>query len=251
MTPAIRRLGSIAIALLAGSLMAQDTARRPTPTRYDGEWSFVRLAYGGYGGSYGRGSYTIDYPEAETFLREGIDRLTRTHTGSPEIIRPDDPNLMNYPWLYAVEVGHWVLDNVEANNLREYLLRGGFLMVDDFHGTEEWIVFEESMKRVFPDRPILEIDEADPLMSIVYQLDKSIQIPGIQFLSTGRTYENDGYVPHWRGIYDDDNRLMVAINWNMDLGDAWEHANNPAYPEPMTGLAIRFAVNYVIYAMTH
>jgi hypothetical protein len=104
---------------------------------------------------------------------------------------------------------------------------------------------------VFPDRPVVEIEETDPLMSIVYDLDKSIQIPGVQFVQSGRTYEQDGYVPHWRGIYDDDNRLMVAINWNMDLGDAWEHANNPRYPEPMTGLAIRFAVNYVIYSMTH
>jgi hypothetical protein len=58
-------------------------------------------------------------------------------------------------------------------------------------------------------------------------------------------------MPHWRGIYDDDERLMVAINFNMDLGDAWEHADDPRYPEPMTGLAIRFAVNYVIYSMTH
>ena len=78
-----------------------------------------------------------------------------------------------------------------------------------------------------------------------------IQIPGIRAWLSGQTYEEDGVTPHWRGIYDDDGRLMVAINFNMDLGDAWEHADDPRYPEPMTTLAYRFAVNYVVYAMTH
>jgi hypothetical protein len=240
----------------AGILSAQDSPRTAPVPSYDGEWSFVRLAYspnryGGFGGRRGGGTSTTDYPEAETYLGQGLDRLTRLARGSDQYIPPDDPNLMNYPWLYAVEVGRWYLDEEDAANLREYLLRGGFLMVDDFHGTQQWATFEESMRRVFPDRPIVEIDESDALMSIVYEIDKSIQIPGVQYLSTGRTYEQDGYTPYWRAIYDDDGRIMVAINFNMDLGDAWEHANNPRYPEAMTGLAIRYAVNYVIYAMTH
>jgi hypothetical protein len=107
------------------------------------------------------------------------------------------------------------------------------------------------MQRVFPDRPIIEIPDSDPLMTLVYDVDKSIQIPGISTIRRGVTYQQDGYVPYWRGIYDDDDRLMVAINFNMDLGDAWEHADDPEYPEAMTGLAIRYAVNYVIYSMTH
>jgi len=255
MTTSLRRLSFLTIIVLAGTLRAQDMTRQPTPVVYDGEWSFVRLAYSSspYGGfsRRGGGAYLTDWPDAEYFLREGLDRLTRARTGSELELTPDDPDLMNYPWLYAVEVGNWYLDDIDAANLREYLLRGGFLMVDDFHGTDEWLIFEDSMKRVFPDRPILELEESDPLMSIVYDLDQSIQIPGVQFLSSGVTYERDGYTPHWRGIYDDEDRLMVAINFNMDLGDAWEHANNPRYPEPMTGLAIRFAVNYVIYSMTH
>ena len=97
----------------------------------------------------------------------------------------------------------------------------------------------------------IEIPESDPVMSVVFEVDRSIQIPANQFIRTGRTYQCDGYDPHWRGIYDDQDRLMVAINFNMDLADAWEHANDPLYPEAMTGRAIRFAVNYVIYSMTH
>ena len=130
-------------------------------------------------------------------------------------------------------------------------LRGGFLMVDDFHGTFEWRGFMESLTKVFPDRPVVEIDDDDELLHVLYDVDERIQIPGIAPLSRGVTYEQDGVTPYWRGIYDDRGRLMIAINFNMDLGDAWEHADDPRYPEPMTALAYRFAVNYVIYAMTH
>ena len=124
-------------------------------------------------------------------------------------------------------------------------------MVDDFHGTREWAGFLQSMLRVFPDRPIVDIPETDEVMHVLYDLDKNTQIPGVYPLMYGRTWENDGVNPHWRGIYDDAGRLIVAINFNMDLGDAWEHADDPMYPEPMTAMAYRFAVNYVIYAMTH
>jgi len=121
--------------------------------------------------------------------------------------------------------------------LRDYLLRGGFLMVDDFHGTEEWQVFVESLQRVFPDRPIIELGDDHAVFHVQYDLDHRVQIPGIRGAMTGRTWEKDGYVPHWRGVVDDDGRLMVAINFNMDLGDAWEHADNPRYPAPFTILA--------------
>ena len=136
--------------------------------------------------------------------------------------------------------------------LREYLDRGGFLMVDDFHGGYEWAAFVDGMKAVFPDRPIVEIAEDEEVLHVLYDLDQRIQIPGIRTINSGITWEReDGYPPEWRGVYDDEGRLMVAINFNMDLGDAWEHADWPEYPENMTALAYRFGINYVIYAMTH
>lgn len=250
-----RRFSAVVIALVAGTLNAQDSRQPAGAVINDGEWSFVRLAYNQASFSYacrvaGFGNRT-DYPDAEYHLRQGIDRLTLITTGEEKFLRPGDPDLMNYPWLYAVEGGQWHLDESEAAHLREYLLRGGFLMVDDFHGSEQWSVFEASMRRVFPDRPIIEIPDSDPVMGVVFEVDRSIQIPANQFIRTGQTYQCDGYDPHWRGIYDDQDRLMVVINFNMDLADAWEHANDPLYPEPMTGSAIRFAVNYVIYSMTH
>ena len=233
------------------------------PDQPSAEFHFTRLLYSDIDSSFGRGRYgfggggcganwCIDYPEAETHFRQGLSRLTRVDTGEQaRILRITDDTIFDYPWLYAVEVGYWSLNDVEAARLREYLLRGGFMIVDDFHGRREWLGFTETLKQVFPDRPILDIPADDEVLHVMYDLDQLIQIPGLVSIRNGTTYEKGGIDPHWRGVYDDNGRLMLAINHNMDLGDAWEHADDPYYPEPMTGLAYRFAVNYVIYAMTH
>jgi hypothetical protein len=162
-----------------------------------------------------------------------------------------DEQLFDRPWIYALEVGTWLLTREEADNLREYLLRGGFLVVDDFHGTVQWAGFMRSMNMVFPDRPIVDVTAEDAIMGMHFDVDMTKHIPGIMALRYGVTWEHDGYVPTWRGIYDDDGRLMVIINWNVDLGDAWEMADEPWYPEKYTALAYRFGINYVLYAMTH
>jgi len=168
------------------------------------------------------------------------------------VISLDGTNDMyDFPVAYAVEVGHWRLQENHARQLREYLLRGGFLMVDDFHGTQEWRGFTESMSRVFPDRPIVDIPNSDAIFHTLYDLDQRFQVPGSQFFETGRTYEQDGFEPRWRGIYDDKGRLMVAICHNMDLGDAWEHSDDAQYRENWASLAYRLAMNYFIYDLTH
>ena len=160
-------------------------------------------------------------------------------------------DVFNWPMMYAVEVGHWSLPDSQARQLREFLLRGGFLMVDDFHGTWEWDVFIASMSKVFPGRPIVDLENSDPIFHTLYDLDERFQVPGAQYLRSGRTYENDGFDPRWRGIFDDKNRIMVAICHNMDLGDAWEWSDDPRYPEKWASLAYRIAMNYFIYDLTH
>ncbi len=124
-------------------------------------------------------------------------------------------------------------------------------MVDDFHGSLEWEGFLQSMRRVYPDRAVVEIPDSSEVWHVLYDLVDKPQIPGIYAVMNGVTYEKDGYTPHWRGIYDDQGRLAVAINFNMDLGDAWEHADNPVYPQPLTATAYRIAINYLLYSMTH
>ncbi len=232
-----------------------------------GEWTFARLMYPSahryYAGEYprpyyinwwdGRTDWTIDYPRSDRHLSEAVRRLTRIQTRSVEepVNLDDGDEVYNWPWLYGVEVGHWDLTDSQAAKLRDFLLRGGFFMCDDFHGTDEWNVFIAGMNRVFPDRPIVDIDNKDPIFHTIFDLDDRYQVPGEQFIYTHRRYEKDGFDAHWRGIYDDKGRLMVAICHDMDLGDSWEHADNPKYPEQFSALGLRIGVNYVTYAMTH
>jgi hypothetical protein len=245
------RLCALALAaLFAQAAVADETELLDVWPEH--EFDFARLIYTDAGRNYYSPAWTIDFPEAEFFFSKGVSRLSRLDMGN-EGVRFDlsDDSLFNYPWLYAVEVGQWRLSDYEAGRLREYLLRGGFLMVDDFHGPDQWLVFTDSMNRVFPDRPIVDIEDGHEILRVVYEVGERIQIPGLGSILNGTTYEYGGRVPHWRGIYDDNDRLMVVINHNMDLGDAWEHADDPRYPQEMTTLALHFAVNYVIYSMTH
>ena len=124
-------------------------------------------------------------------------------------------------------------------------------MVDDFHGTYEWEIFLEGITKVFPNRPIEEIPNDDPIFHTIYDLDQRFQVPGAQYFRSGRTYERDGYEARWRCIRDDKGRIIVAICHNMDLGDAWEWSDDPRYPEKWASLAYRIAMNYFIYDFTH
>lgn len=225
------------------------------------EYAFARLQYPSYGRVADRiwnmrGNWTIDYPKADRQFVQGVRRLTRIHTRSVEqvvdLVSDEEPSrIYDWPWVYVVEPGHWELTQPQADRLRDYLLRGGFLMTDDFHGTFEWEVFMESMRRVFPDRPVVDIDSKDAIFHVLYELDERFQVPGVVTFGTGRTYEYDGVEGKWRGIYDDKGRIMVAICHNMDLGDAWEWADHPNYPEKYASMAYKIGINYIIYAMTH
>lgn len=229
----------------------QNPAEDPPDAGEKTEYAFARLRYRGYGG-YRRGRWGTDSNKAERQFVQGVRRLTRIHTRSVEqIIDVDSDEIYDWPWLYAVEVGTWQLDDRQARRLRDYLDRGGFLMVDDFHGSVEWDIFQASLKRVFPDREIVDLEDGHAIFHILYDLGKRFQVPGRQFLYSGVTYESDGVEARWRGVFDDRGRLQVAICHNMDLGDAWEWADYPAYPEAYASLAYRIGVNYVVYAMTH
>jgi hypothetical protein len=255
--PMFRRIIFVSICLFAGIASSQiwhRSSEAPADVP-EAEFHMGRLVYDTAGGCAGSRGYcnpwwAIDYPLAEAHFLSALERLTNVSAAqdSRHLALTDD-RVFDYPWLFVQQVarGDWRPSAVEAARLREYLLRGGFLVVDDFHGEYEWPALEAAMQRVLPNRPIVEVPEDDKLMNVLYDLDKRTQIPGERHL---RGWQTEG-PPHWRGIYDDAGRLMVAINFNIDMGDAWEHADDPFYPVPMTSLAYRFGVNYVLYAMTH
>ncbi len=201
------------------------------------------------------GMWTMDYPRSDRHLLAGVKRLTRIDTRLAEQVVDLDgsDDIFNWPVVYGVEVGHWRLPDEQAKQLRDFLLRGGFFMCDDFHGDAEWATFMDSMRKVFPDRAVEDIPDNDPIFHTLFDLDERFQVPGAQFFESGITYEKgpSGKIPHWRCLRDDKGRIMVAICHNMDLGDAWEVADEARYPEKWSSLAYRIAMNYFVYDLSH
>jgi hypothetical protein len=217
---------------------------------------FSRFRYGRLDWREGGTSWTQDYPRADRHFATALKRLTRVDVRIAEQpSSPDDlDDFFNWPWLVAGEMGDWLLTDSQAKTLREYLLRGGFVYMDDFWGPEEYARFAESMSRVFPDRPVVEIDNADPIFHVVYDLDDRYQVPGMWSLNGRGGWMGQraaGTKAHWMGVYDDHSRLMVAMSFNSDVGDSWEWADEPTYPEKYSALGIRLGVNYVVYSMSH
>jgi hypothetical protein len=236
----------------------------PADYREKTEWAFARLMYppgplNGYryrdlDWHTGVSLWTQDFPRADRHFSLAVRRLTRIHVRSVEQpVNLDEGDAYDWPWLYAVQVGEWGLTGVQGQELREYLLRGGFFMADDFHGNAEWAEFESRIRKALPEFPIREIDDGDPIFHTVYDLDQRIQVPGEAHLRAGYKSNNgpSSRGAHWRGIYDDKGRIIVAISYNSDIGDAWEWADDPRYPAKFADLAIRLGVNYIVYAMTH
>jgi hypothetical protein len=239
----------------------------PLPADYaeKTEWAFARLmyppspnryGYGFRGGNNWKGGYSIwtqDYPRADRHFSLAMRRLTRIHVRSVEqpVDLDDATDVYNWPWLYAVQTGQWRLTDAQAAKMREYLLRGGFFMCDDFWGTPQWEEFRASMDRVLPGRPIVDIADSDAIFHTVYDLTDRYQVPGARYLSTGVTYKCENCPARWRGIYDEKGRLLVAMTYDSDLGDSWEWADDPYYDEKFSALGIRIGVNYIVYAMTH
>jgi hypothetical protein len=247
----------VALSAMSSVVFAQRGFRRgfgPAPDRplvgEPKEWTFARLAYDGAGGG---SRWAVDYPRAEYHFSQAVERLTRIEVHPDgHFLSPNTDELFDFPWLYAVEVGSWAFNDSQAARMREYLLRGGFLMVDDFHGEYEWQTFVQGMRTIFPDRPIEDVSADDAVYSLPYEIGERLQVPGPGYMGSGMLYERyDGVTPHWRGIRDGAGRWMVMISHNIDYGEGWEQADNPAYPEPFTGQAYEVAVNYLIYGMTH
>jgi hypothetical protein len=218
------------------------------------EWTFTRFHYD-LDYQFGRFRFqrwAADYPKSDRQFTVGVTRLTLLQARSKEhVVDAKNDDLYDWPWLYVEDAGAWKMSEAQAARLREYLLRGGFLMVDDSHGDYEWDTFLSGMRMIFPDRPIEDLQNNDEIFHVVYDLDDRVQIPGTRYIWNHRPYTPDSVVPRWRAIRDDKGRIMVAICHNSDVGDAWEWADSAQYPERAASLAYRLGINYIIYGMTH
>lgn len=243
--------GKIALLIVLTTLAARLDVADRRGRGVSPEFTFLRLIYSGSGW---RGSnWATDYPKADVQFLYGLQKLSDFGFIDPQhrALLITDPELFHYPFVYAVEVGYMHLSDEEAAQLREYLLRGGFLVVDDFHGSYEWANFYRQIKKVLPEYEPFDLPPSHPIFHCYYDINQLIQVPGIQYLYSGNTWEKDGYQARYMGIQDHTGRLLVMINHNVDLGDAWEWAEVEAYPREYTTLAFQLGINCIIYAMTH
>ena len=232
-------------------------APAPPPADRAHSFYFTRAAYsdgrfGRFGGRGGGGSWATDYPKADQQFLVVLRRLTNLDALPYENpVQLEDPELRRFPFIYTVEVGNMSLTDEEVAALRSYLLAGGFMVADDFWGDYEWANFAEQMRRVFPEYPIVEIPMDHPVLSAFYDVNEIIMVPNVGNARSGRYAEQDAVAAHCRGIFDEKGRLMVVINWNTDIGDAWEWAEQPDYPLKFSTYAYQMGVNFIVYAMSH
>ena len=198
--------------------------------------------------------WATDTPGADCKLMGAIHRLTGQHVyPNPNYIEIMDPELFKYPFSYIVEPGQMVFSKQEAARLREYLLRGGFLHLDDFWGLDQKENLETELKKVFPEYSIQPLPLSHEVFHTFFDINEIIQTPNEAYgCRGGQTWEQpDDREPRVYGITNDRGRLMVIVTYNTDLGDAWEFMDLACYPEKYSGYAIRMGLNIMIYAMTH
>ena len=229
---------------------------------YDGRFTFVRIRTDVSGGrgmprsflpggrrGWGQPPWAHDYPRAERNLAKILTATTflNTYEGGSNILTFDDPELHSYPLAYVSEPGYWEMDEAEKEGLRNYLLKGGFVIFDDFGGPRDWANFEAQMMRVLPEGRFHDLSDLDPLPTV---FDSFFEIADPEALAP--PYR--GGWPQYLGIFEDNDpakRLMVVANFNNDLGDYWEFSDSGWLPIDLTNEAYKFGVNYIIYAMTH
>lgn len=240
--------------LVSAQVISPQSQDLPIETDDGGEFNFVRVAFDTfYSRGFGYGPWSIDFPDADRNFLRGVSRLTNIRVMSdPIVLRFDDEKIFDYPFLYMLEVGQGGGINLnpgEVQNLREYLLRGGFLLIDDFWGQRQWDNFYASFSQVFPDREIIELGPDHEIFHVYYDIDGPTMIPALyrsdEFGEQGIDFASN------HAILDDEGRVMVLINWNSDMGDGWEHTYHADYPTRYANSAYRLGINYLMYSMTH
>ncbi|MEO8099095.1 MAG: DUF4159 domain-containing protein [Acidobacteriota bacterium] len=239
----------------------------PADARDPSEFVFGHLMYPSAGGRgfFGGGgrdwrnggngnNWTNDYPAADRHLMMAIRRLTFVQARSVEQpINLEDPDdVFNWPFLYAVRTTSINLTDEMIHKLRDYIDRGGFFVADDMWGPAEHQAIFDTIERLYPNRELVELGNTDAVMHSLFDLNDRYQIIGQWGIRNGfRPLDGVSYDPHWRGVFDEKGRMVIAIWLNNDTGDSWEWADVPEYPEHYSALGFRIMLNHITYAITH
>jgi hypothetical protein len=238
--------------------------RLATPQDFDGRFHFCRLVYQGSLDGSG-GSWTTDFPRADINMSIRLSELTRTsvsfdRSGQPNhlLVRPTSDELFLCPFVIMAAPGSAWFDQDEADRLREYVLKGGFLWADDFWGTYQWDQWESQLRKVLPanEYPIVDIPLDHALLRGQFEVAEIPQIPNIGYFtrSGGDTSERgaDSAEPHARYIADETGRILIFMTHNTDISDSWEReADDPQYFYTFGPRGYAFGINVLLYAMTH
>ncbi len=208
---------------------------------------------------HGGGDWLTDYPDADLNFSYRLQQLTSLQVSPKGAVVDIDPAQMrHYPFIYMIEPGHITLTEEEAKTMRDYMMNGGFIMVDDFWGEEQWDNFYSAVKQIFPDREAQELPLEHEIFHMVFPLKVKPQIPSVNAALEGRsqgiTFEReDAQTPHYRAIFDDKKRIIMLICHNTDLGDGWEEeGTDPWYfREFSEKYAYPLGINIIFYALTH
>ena len=221
-------------------------------TEYDGRFIFARIYHmsgGGLrrgfgGGSRGEPPWQHDYPAAEQNFTQILRELTYVHPyiEGGNVFELDDPRLMKFPIAYMSEPGWWQVEQKDAEALRNYLLKGGFIIFDDFAGRDMYNLVEQ-MKRVLPELDFMPLDGSESIFDSFFKIDPAT----INLIYRGQAAT-------WYGIFEDNDRskrLLAVAGHNGDLGEFWEYSATGFFPVDMSNEAYKVGVNYIVYAMTH
>jgi hypothetical protein len=214
---------------------------------YSGRFTFVRLRYEPLSSGFRRRDFMWDhdYPRAERHLSTLLEELTTVvpHRDSTNILAADDPELFKFPIAYLSEPGFWTMNEAETTNLRAYLLKGGFLIFDDFE-RGDWFNFAEQMRRLLPEHRLVQLEPDHPIFHAFYDIDSF----------EGFRHPYSGMQSEFYGVFEDNDpakRLLVIANYNADIGESWEWSDTGFIPIDLTNQAYKLGINYIVYAMTH
>jgi hypothetical protein len=231
------------------------------PPAYDGRFTFARLKYtSGPGGYYYRGlpAWAHGYvpsrvgDRAELNLMKIMNEVSylNPHVDESAVFALDDPELFKYPLAYMTEPGFWTMGEQEAAGLRSYLLKGGFVIFDDFRADGQfnsgggWANFENNIHHAFPELQLIEIDASALIFHSFFSIDSFDIVP--QAYDRGR--------PEFFGLFEDNDpkkRMMAIVNHNTDVSDFWEFSGTGFRPIDESNEAYKLGVNYIVYGMTH
>jgi hypothetical protein len=230
--------------LLAGPLPGATAPQGYVEVPYNGDFTFTRIRYGGGGRRRGGAAWAHDYPRADQHLPKILEYVSTIpiNVGGSNVLDLDDPEIFRAPLIYLSEPGFWEMTDAEARGLRAYLLKGGFLILDDFEN-EQWYNMEEQLQRAMPELRLIEIGAGHPIFSSFFTL-ADIYVPHPLVRVT----------PRYFALFEDNDpkgRMLALVNYNADLAEYWEWSDTGMLPIDLSNEAYKLGVNYIFWGLTH